>query len=250
MEALKPVTRVTLGHQVASQLASMITSGKWKLGERLPPELELCKVLHIGRSTLREALKSLAFVGLVQMRHGEGTFVAAEPDHLLDRILTKGLIRSEKAIADLCEARLILETELAALCAERITDGEIAALERIVKQMGSQIDSDDTVFSDLDLQFHLEIAACSKNPVLSQLINPIRELVREWIVKSQQLSGWRVTAHQQHQTILEALAQHKPERARKAMKEHLATFLRAVALLETVSQTEDAAGANGAQHSN
>ena len=83
METLKPVTRQTLGQQVATQLASMVTSGKWRTGERLPPEMELCKILHIGRSTLREALKSLAFVGLVQMRHGEGTFVAQGTDHLL-----------------------------------------------------------------------------------------------------------------------------------------------------------------------
>ena len=90
METLKPVTRQTLGQQVATQLAAMVTSGKWRTGERLPPEMELCKILHIGRSTLREALKSLAFVGLVQMRHGEGTFVAQGTDHLLDRILAKG----------------------------------------------------------------------------------------------------------------------------------------------------------------
>ena len=106
MDSLRPVTRQTLGHQVATQLASMVTGGKWRPGDRLPPEVELCKILHIGRSTLREALKSLAFVGLVQMRHGEGTFVAVESDHLLDRILAKGLIRSEKTIADVCEAQM------------------------------------------------------------------------------------------------------------------------------------------------
>src|SRR6266568_1799093 len=100
METLKPVTRQTLGQQVATQLATMVTSGKWRQGERLPSEMELCKILHIGRSTLREALKSLAFVGLVEMRHGEGTFVCKESNHLLDRILAKGLIRSEKTVAD------------------------------------------------------------------------------------------------------------------------------------------------------
>ena len=139
METLKPVTRQTLGQQVATQLAAMVTSGKWRTGERLPPEMELCKILHIGRSTLREALKSLAFVGLVQMRHGEGTFVAQGTDHLLDRILAKGLIRSEKAVADVCETRLILETELAALAAERITASEVATLTSLVERMGQHL---------------------------------------------------------------------------------------------------------------
>jgi GntR family transcriptional repressor for pyruvate dehydrogenase complex len=238
MESLKPVTRQTLGQQVATQLATMVTSGKWRPGERLPPEMELCKILHIGRSTLREALKSLAFVGMVQMRHGEGTFVGRETNHLLDRILAKGLIRSEKAVADVCETRIILETELAALSAERITDSEVAGLKALVEGMGRHLEAQDSSFEDLDLEFHLQIAACSKNPVLQQLMNPIRDLVFEWIVKSQQFPGLRLNAHQQHQAILQTLAQRKPEKARKAMREHLQTFLRAVSLLERVSAGE------------
>jgi GntR family transcriptional repressor for pyruvate dehydrogenase complex len=238
METLKPVTRQTLGQQVATQLAAMVTSGRWRTGERLPPEMELCKTLHIGRSTLREALKSLAFVGLVQMRHGEGTFVAQGTDHLLDRILAKGLIRSEKAVADVCETRLILETELAALAAERITASEAATLTSLVERMGQHLEAKDSSFEDLDLEFHLQLAACSKNQVLQQLMKPIRGLVFEWIVKSQQFPGLRLNAHRQHQAILQALVQRKPEKARKAMREHLETFLHAVSLLEQVSASE------------
>ncbi|MGA3236039.1 MAG: FadR/GntR family transcriptional regulator [Bryobacteraceae bacterium] len=238
MESLKPVIRQTLGQQVATQLAAMVTSGKWRTGERLPPEMELCKTLHIGRSTLREALKSLAFVGLVQMRHGEGTFVAQGTEHLLDRILAKGLIRSEKAVADVCETRLILETELAALSAERITDSELAAIGELVERMGQHLEAEDSSFEDLDLEFHLQLAASSKNPVLQQLMNPIRDLVFEWIVKSQQFPGLRLNAHQQHQAILQALIQRKPEKARKAMRDHLETFMHAVSLLEKVAAGE------------
>jgi GntR family transcriptional repressor for pyruvate dehydrogenase complex len=238
MDSLKPVTRQTLGQQVATQLAGMVTSGKWRRGERLPPEMELCKILHIGRSTLREALKSLAFVGLVQMRHGHGTFVAQETEDLLDRILAKGLIRSEKAVADVCETRLILETELAALSAERIMDSELAALTQLVERMGQNLEAKDSSFEELDLEFHMQIAASSKNPVLQQLMNPIRGLVFEWIAKSQQFPGLRLNAHQQHQAILQALIQRKPEKARKAMREHLKTFLHAVSLLDQVSASK------------
>jgi len=236
MDTLKPVTRQTLGQQVATQLATMVTSGKWRLGERLPSEMELCKILHVGRSTLREALKSLAFVGLIEMRHGEGTFVAAENKLLLDRILAKGLIRNEKTIADVCEARIVLETELAALSAVRITKPEIAGLQSLIDQMGGKLEAVDTSFEDLDLEFHLRIAACAKNPILQQLMHPLRDLVFEWIVKSQQFPGLRLNAHQQHQAILQALTLGKPDKARKAMREHLQTFLRAVSLLEQVSE--------------
>ncbi len=231
----KTTGRVTLSEQVATQLASMITAGRWQPGEKLPGELELCRILGIGRSTLREALRSLAFVGLVQTSHGEGTFVSGGAEHLLERLLAKGLLRTEKAIADVCEARIVLETELAALCAERIREDEIKVLRGLIARMGQCLDRNTTEFNELDLQFHLEIASFSKNPVLEKVMNPIRDLVSEWIVKSQELPGLRVNAHRQHQAILEALANRKPDRARKAMREHLRTFLRAVALLEKVS---------------
>jgi len=119
MPTLKAVSRVTLGEQVAAQLADQITEGRWRPGDKLPSESELCATLHIGRSTLREALKSLAFIGLVQMRPGEGTYVLDGTQLLVDRIRTRGLLKSEKDLQDVGEARMILETELAALAAER-----------------------------------------------------------------------------------------------------------------------------------
>ena len=75
MSTLKPVSRVTLGEQVAAQLSDQIAEGKWKPGEKLPSESELCFALNIGRSTLREALKSLAFVGMVQVANFNGRLV-------------------------------------------------------------------------------------------------------------------------------------------------------------------------------
>src|SRR5690242_3059629 len=119
MRNLKPVIKTTLGEQVALQLADMISDGKWTAGQKLPSESELCGALHIGRSTLREALKSLAFVGMVRMRPGEGTYVAERNNLFLDRILGCGTLKTEQDIAEVWEARMVLETELAAFAAER-----------------------------------------------------------------------------------------------------------------------------------
>src|SRR5260370_1434476 len=119
MPGLKPVSRVTLGEQVAEQLARQISEGRWRSGDKLPSESELCATLGIGRSTLREALKSLAFVGLVQMRPGDGTYVLGGTQLLVDRIRAHGVLKTEKELQDVSEARLILETELAALAGER-----------------------------------------------------------------------------------------------------------------------------------
>ena len=85
MDRLKPVSRVTVGEQVALQLAGMIREGRWRTGDKLPPEGELCRALGIGRSTLREALKSLAFIGMVRMRAGDGTYVLKPTQKRLQR---------------------------------------------------------------------------------------------------------------------------------------------------------------------
>jgi GntR family transcriptional regulator, transcriptional repressor for pyruvate dehydrogenase complex len=94
VNGLAPVSRSTLSEQVAKRLAARITEGDWQAGERLPSEAELQRGYEVGRSSLREALASLAFIGLIRVRHGEG--------------------------------RLILESEFAGLYAERITPEELA----------------------------------------------------------------------------------------------------------------------------
>src|SRR5438270_298426 len=142
MAELKAVARATLSEQVALQLVEMISENRWKPSEKLPPELELCQTLNVGRSTLREALKSLAFIGMVRMRAGDGTYVSELPHRLLDRILAKGLLKTEKDLADVCETRMILETEVAALAAERGTPEHIEGLKALVQQGREELRTD------------------------------------------------------------------------------------------------------------
>ncbi len=108
---LKPVFRVTLGEQVAAQLSDQIAQGRWKPGEKLPSESELCFAMKIGKSTLREALKALAFVGMVRMRPGEGTYVIEGSGLLIDRIMARGLLKTNKELQDvgakMSEPRLV-----------------------------------------------------------------------------------------------------------------------------------------------
>jgi GntR family transcriptional repressor for pyruvate dehydrogenase complex len=247
MPKLKPVSRVTLGEQVASQLAGQISEGRWLPGDKLPSESELCTVLHIGRSTLREALKSLSFVGLVRMRPGEGTFVLDNTRLLVDRIRTGGLLKTEKELQDVSEARLILETELAALAAERSEPADIEKLENLLAEMKLCVDADGRKYAALDVDFHLAIATCSKNQLLHELLAPIRSVLQEFIAKSQELPGMRQNAQEHHAKIVAALRQRNPEKARREMRSHLQTCEKAFTLLEKISET--ATGAAKSRHS-
>ena len=244
-EKLKPVSRVTLGDQVATQIAAQISEGFWHPGDRLPAESELCMTLRIGRSTLREALKSLAYVGLVQMRPGEGTYVTDNAHSLAHRIHTRGILKSEKELQDVSEARLILETELAAMAAERLEAGDLERLEQILGEMKQCLDGDGHHYAALDVDFHLAIAKSSKNQLMYELLAPIRHVLQDFIAKSQQLPGIKENAHEHHARILSALRQRNPEKARREMRAHLQTCEKAFTLLEKISESAPGPRRNG-----
>lgn len=231
MMTLKPIHRATLSEQAASQIMSRISGDHWKPGQKLPSESELCQALNVGRSTLREALKSLAFIGVVRMRPGDGTYVAEGPARFLHRVFAHGLLNTEKDVRDLCETRIVLETQLAGLCAQRAAEEDLQRLDQLVQAMQQFLPQGGETFLQLDLEFHLTIAAASKNQVLAELLRTIRELLQELIMKSQQLPGAPDLARNQHNEILQALKQRSASKARQAMLRHLQTFQRGYALL-------------------
>jgi GntR family transcriptional repressor for pyruvate dehydrogenase complex len=228
---LKPVSRVTLGEQVAAQLSDLIAGGRWKPGEKLPSESELCSAMKIGRSTLREALKALAFVGLVRMRPGEGTYVIEGSGFLIDRVMARGLLKTNKELQDVGEVRMLIEGETAALAAERADSADLERLGDLLKEMQGSLFGSKQDFVDLDVEFHLAIAQCAKNQMLYELLTPIRGLLKEWISKSQELPGIKESAHQQHARILAAIRSREPDKARLTMRAHLQTCEKVFSLL-------------------
>jgi GntR family transcriptional regulator, transcriptional repressor for pyruvate dehydrogenase complex len=227
MRTFRHVTRQTLSEQVAMQLADMLSAGRWLPGEKLPSEAELCRAMGVSRSSVREALKSLAFVGLVRMCTGQGTFVSDGQGRFLNRIVPHGSLNTAKDVKDLTVARIALETELVALCAQRVTDEELDVLANMVGELQSALEGEAERFVGLDLDFHLAIAAYSGNKILQQFLEGIRGLLQEAMMRSTQFVGDRVNTVAQHKKILEALKERRPRKARSAMRTHLLTFQRA-----------------------
>jgi len=195
--------------------------------------------LNIGRSTLREALKALAFVGMVQMRPGEGTYVIEGSRLLIERIMAKGLLKTDKELQDVGEARLLIEGETAALAAERADSKDFDLLDALMEDMQQSLNGVGRDFVDLDVEFHLAIAQCAKNQMLLELLTPIRGVLKEWISKSQELPGIKENAFVQHGKILTAVRRHEPEKARHAMRTHLQTCEKMFNLLGRISVTKE-----------
>lgn len=231
LSGLDPLPRATLSEQVAKQLAARITAGDWQPGEKLPSEAEMCKAFHVGRSSLREALTSLAFIGLIRVRAGGGSYVADQPSaYFTSAWLNSGTLNNEIALAEFIEARLFLEVELAALCAERITQEELDELALVVEKM-KQASDNANEFWKLDLSFHLALGMAAKNEVLNNILKGVREQMKDLITKSLLVREGMEQAVVQHSKLLEALRQHNPSKAREAMRNHLQSFQRGYKVL-------------------
>jgi GntR family transcriptional repressor for pyruvate dehydrogenase complex len=234
-KGINSVSRPTLSEQVAKRLAARITSGEWQLGEKLPSEAELCKIFEVGRSSLREALASLVFIGLIRVRAGGGSYVAEQPSAYFARPwLNSGMLIDNQSLAEFVEARMILlETEFASSCAEHVTPEELAEMELLVEQMKASVHNVDE-FSKLDLSFHLAMASAAKNDVLNNL-SSMREQTMELITKSLLLEEGTENALCGHIKVLEAFRQRNPGKAREAMRHHLQSSRRSYNVLFEVS---------------
>src|SRR5215471_9647475 len=118
-EVLTPVTRTTLTADICRKMVGHLIRGHWREGEKIPPERELCQQLGVGRASLREALKALEIMGMLQTRLGEGTFVCGRSEFYSRPLLwaIAGSVRED--VTEITEARRLIETELAGLAAER-----------------------------------------------------------------------------------------------------------------------------------
>ncbi|MBT7550029.1 MAG: FadR family transcriptional regulator, partial [Gemmatimonadetes bacterium] len=125
-ESMRPVHRTSVSDDIVAQLTDLIARNVLKPGDRLPPERELCKQFGVGRSSLREALRSLSVMGILDGRIGEGTFVCDNSQYL-ERALQWGFRLDGKKLQDLSETRLMLESQNVFLAAERATETDLEA---------------------------------------------------------------------------------------------------------------------------
>jgi GntR family transcriptional repressor for pyruvate dehydrogenase complex len=235
---LTPVVRTTLTADVCRKLLSHLVRGDWTEGERIPAERELCKLLGVGRASLREALKALEIMGMIETRVGQGTFVCHRSEFLSRPLLWSISGNDPTQAADwmeLVEARRLMESELAALAAVRATPEELEVIERQLDSMDKSMDHIE-VFLEADLNFHLSIAEAAHNRLLFNAVQLIRNLMRQWIRQTLQVKGTAPEAQRQHKDIFQKITSHDQEGARAAMHSHLDTMGK---LLLTVRSIDD-----------
>ena len=214
------VSRSTLPEEIANRLLEQIRAQQLRPGDKLPAERNLARMMEVSRPVLREALRALAIMRVVDIRQGDGTYITSlEPRQLishLDFVFSKDSV----AIVQLLEARRVIETGNVRLAAARVTDDEIAGLETRLAAMAACID-DPARFSELDIAMHTAVCAAAENFLLLQFMNIISTLGRVSRERTGGLRAVREAALEDHRRIVEALRRHDPDAAEAAMRRHL-----------------------------
>ncbi|WP_353813597.1 FadR/GntR family transcriptional regulator [Agromyces sp. SYSU T00266] len=212
---------------VIDGIRQMITSGELVAGSRLPVERELGARLGVSRGPLREGVRALVVLGVLETRQGDGTYVTSlEPGQLLEPLGMLAELQSPENSVHLLGVRRVLEPEAAAHAALRITDEELAEARRILERgeailaAGDDIDLEATI--DVDTEFHRVIANASGNPAFAALIDAlVGRTARARLWRAIHQHGAVHDTQREHRAILDALEAHDPDRARIRMSVHV-----------------------------
>jgi len=211
-----------LSRQISSQLLDTIAAGHYRPGDMLPPERDLAEMFHASRVVVREALGSLVAKGVLSVRQGRGTTVnptdtwnTLEPDVLM-------ILHGHRVLDQVMEMRRIIEPEIAALAAERISPAQLEEL-----RTKYDLPETDTVEEHIerDTAFHILIAKATQNPVLVIELTSISELLRECRRRTFNVPGELARAREWHRLLFEAIERRDVTAARKVMTEHMSQVM-------------------------
>jgi len=224
-EAQEGVHEESSGHsqltmQVVEHVRGLIARGEVKRGDRLPPERDLARQLKISRSSLRAGIGFLSAMGVLKSRHGAGTFVSSGPPALDSSSLSVLGALHGFLPWQMFEARLVIESNVAALAAERATDEHIAELAEEVAEMYAAL-TDPHEYLIHDIRFHRTVARAAANPILAALMETITANLYGYRSKTVVNAVDLKESAEMHREIYRAIRSHNSAQARQAMERHL-----------------------------
>jgi GntR family transcriptional repressor for pyruvate dehydrogenase complex len=220
-----PLLREPVSERVVGQILGWVRVGNLKPGDRLPPERELAETFEVSRPTIREAVRALATLGVLKIRHGGGTVVSPlEAADLLEP-LTFFLTLREIEVDQLYEARRLIEGEVASRAAVRATPADIAAMREMIAQQEAAID-DPIAYRRADSSFHARLAVMSDNVFLARAGGSLNVLGLEFRRAASETKSVITVSIRDHKAILRAVEAGDAGAAREAMQAHMMHVLR------------------------
>ena len=226
------VTKDPLTNRVIRRVQEMIRQGDVLPGQYLPSQQELAAQLGVGLSTIREAVKALSLIGMLEAYPGRGTLVLPDAQRILASDTAMKANLGVVPLEQILEARLVIEVALTRMAAERATEGDLADIQATFDEMEATLD-DDTAFPAADLRFHLALARACRNEVIAQTYYLIHSLLEQAIQAADALPGGKNRALTNHVAILDGIKARDPQAAGEAAArqiEEVSEYLKATPL--------------------
>lgn len=210
--------REPLASEVSRRLIDYLMSGEVRPGDRIPSERQLTEMLGVNRPTVREAIKSLGFLGLLEIRQSSGTYFRGADSDVLYRLFELGLVLGERGVNDMLRARAELEVVVAGLAAEARDE---AGVELLRSRLATMRDCPDEDFPEADTAFHAALGELCGNTVLRDMLKGMRAMIqRGWVQRTGAVRP-REVAYADHVPVFEAIEKGDPAAARTAMAAHM-----------------------------
>lgn len=235
-DMLKPAIKKNLYQIIVDQMIEKIKSEEWKPGDKIPTEEELCKIFQVGRNTVRESLKALQILGIIESRAGIGTRVQEDAKRNIYKTDLLNLISDKTSLMELMEMRMLIETQLAYLAAQRANEEDKLKLKTYFDHLQQKIKDNNEESVEKGLEFHMLIAEIARNRFAMRFLKSISE---ELIVQRKFIEIKRSNVKKTigtHQEIFDAICNNDPDRAREAMQNH---FSWAIQRLEDINIQEE-----------
>jgi GntR family transcriptional regulator, transcriptional repressor for pyruvate dehydrogenase complex len=221
--AVKPefeaIRKNRVHEEVAKQIERLIVQ-KLHPGDKLPAERELAELLGVSRSSIRDAIRRLEIVGLVEPRQGAGTVVREISTATLVSPLANVIAHRRQLVGELLDFRRMLEPPLAARAATHASNGEIAGMDEILRRQDKKVRQGELAVEE-DTEFHYRIALASGNSVVLKVMDVVMDLLRETRSRSLQTEGRPQKSLAGHKRILAAMKRHDASAAETAMRAHI-----------------------------
>jgi len=220
LSMLKAVEKRRAYEDIVKQIRDLIEKGRLKKGDQLPTERELTDTFKVSRATVREAIRTLESMRLVESRQGDGTYVLASSEEALVQPLAATLLLEKDDLADIFFIRKIIEPVVAQLAAEHATREEIKELEDILQKQGKDLSGGVNIIQT-DSSFHNSLAGMAKNRVMERLLLAIVDLLaktREGYLQNDERAQGSLRGHEE---VLSAIKRGDGNAAKQAMRRHL-----------------------------
>jgi GntR family transcriptional regulator, transcriptional repressor for pyruvate dehydrogenase complex len=213
------VRRPKIYEEVAKQLERLILE-KLKAGDKLPSERELAEMLQVSRSSIRDAIRGLELVGLVEPRQGAGTIVRERSPGSVASPFSTALKRRRQLVSELLDFRKMLEPPLASRAATNASPDEVSEMEEILQRQEVKLAQGEIAIAE-DTEFHYSIALASGNSVVLKVIDILMDLLRDTRERSLQVRDRQEKSLAGHRRILSAIKRRDAEGAKSAMRRHI-----------------------------